>query len=94
MHATFLTHLDFRPHHAYRIQDFDDSWEVLQRVTQVFPEATNCRHCGGCDNERGGVSVAIVYSSLASASFDSCFDTSLRSTGLVSTLTLPVFTTV
>ena len=50
MHATFLTHLDFRPHHAYRIEDFDDSWDVLHRVTQVFPEAANCRRCGGCDS--------------------------------------------
>ena len=50
MHATFLTHLDFRPHHAYQIGDFADSWEVLQRVAQAFPEATQCRRCGGCDS--------------------------------------------
>ena len=49
MQATFLSHLDFRPHHAYRIDQFDDSWDVLSAVNRVFPEAPDCRHCGGCD---------------------------------------------
>lgn len=49
MQATFLSHLDFRGHHGYRIEDFHDPWDVVRRLNEVFPEAAHCRHCGGCD---------------------------------------------
>jgi ferredoxin len=49
MQITFLSHLDFRSHHGYQIEDFHDPWDVLRHVNEVFPEAAHCRHCGGCD---------------------------------------------
>ena len=36
-------------HHAYRLEEFKNSWETQGQFHQVFPEAASCRHCGGCD---------------------------------------------
>lgn len=35
-------------HHTYNLNDFNNSWETQGQFHQVFPEAANCRHCGGC----------------------------------------------
>ena len=36
-------------HHAYRLQDFKNSWDTQARFHKLFPEASRCRHCSGCD---------------------------------------------
>lgn len=33
----------------YQIEDFQDTWKVFTQIHDVFPEAVDCRHCGGCD---------------------------------------------
>ncbi len=35
-------------HHNYSLTDFKNSWDTQAQFHQVFPEAQNCRHCGGC----------------------------------------------
>ena len=35
-------------HHNYSLADFKNSWETQAQFHQVFSEAINCRHCGGC----------------------------------------------
>lgn len=49
MHVTFVGYFEHRRHHTYQIEDFQNAWDVLAQVNQVFPEAAHCRHCGGCD---------------------------------------------
>ena len=36
-------------HHTYQLKDFENSWQTQDQFHQVFPEAAECRHCGGCD---------------------------------------------
>lgn len=36
-------------HHSYQLDDLRDSWDVQPRFHQIFPEAIQCRHCGGCN---------------------------------------------
>lgn len=38
------------PHHHYAIDDFKDGWDIQARFQEIFPEASRCRHCHGCDN--------------------------------------------
>lgn len=35
-------------HHTYQLTDLSNSWEVQEKFHHIFPEAANCRHCGGC----------------------------------------------
>ena len=35
-------------HHNYNLEDFKNSWDTQAQFHNVFPEAANCRHCGGC----------------------------------------------
>lgn len=35
-------------HHNYNLGDFKNSWDTQAQFHNVFPEAENCRHCGGC----------------------------------------------
>jgi succinate dehydrogenase/fumarate reductase-like Fe-S protein len=35
--------------HHYRLSRIPNSWEVQGRFHFIFPEATHCRHCGGCN---------------------------------------------
>lgn len=35
-------------HHHYQLDEFKNSWDTQAQFHQVFPEAINCRHCGGC----------------------------------------------
>lgn len=37
------------PQHHYEIGDFKDSWDIHARFHKIFPEASRCRHCHGCD---------------------------------------------
>lgn len=38
------------PQHHYDIDDFRDGWDINARFQEIFPEASRCRHCHGCDN--------------------------------------------
>jgi succinate dehydrogenase/fumarate reductase-like Fe-S protein len=66
--------------HVYRIEDIKDSWQALRTISEIFPEASHCRHCSGCDRAcpkgldvQRGVNRA-VDGKLAAASqvFDEC----------------------
>lgn len=50
MEVAFVAHLEsVRP----RPDAFDrprDSWDLAEGIEQLFPEASQCRHCGGCDS--------------------------------------------
>ncbi len=35
-------------HHTYQLTDIKNSWDVQAQFHRIFPEARNCRHCGGC----------------------------------------------
>ncbi|MCK5521816.1 MAG: hypothetical protein KAI83_01665 [Thiomargarita sp.] len=35
-------------HHSYQLTDIKNSWDVQGQFHQIFPEANNCRSCGGC----------------------------------------------
>ena len=37
------------PQHHYEIGDFKDGWDIHARFHKIFPEASRCRHCSGCD---------------------------------------------
>jgi len=76
--------LDYFTHsvrqHVYRIEDIRDSWQALGTIGAVFPEASHCRHCSGCDRAcpkgldvQRGVNLA-VDGELAAASqvFEEC----------------------
>lgn len=43
--------LDFpsQVHHRYQLNEIKDSWHVYDYFHKTFPEASHCRHCGGCD---------------------------------------------
>ncbi len=36
-------------HHTYSLTDIASSWEVHTEFHRIFPEASACRECGGCD---------------------------------------------
>ena len=36
--------------HYYKISDLKDGWDVHARFHKIFPEASRCRHCHGCDS--------------------------------------------
>jgi ferredoxin len=35
-------------HHSYQLTDIKNSWDVQGQFHQIFPEASDCRLCGGC----------------------------------------------
>ena len=37
------------PQHHYEISDLDDGWDLHARFHKIFPEASRCRHCHGCN---------------------------------------------
>lgn len=47
MLVTFLAFPVPTPH-SYELSDIANSWEVQGQFHMFFPEADNCRHCGGC----------------------------------------------
>jgi succinate dehydrogenase/fumarate reductase-like Fe-S protein len=80
MEVAFLDYFTETHRHTYRMEDVRDSWQVLRAITDVFPEASHCRHCSGCDRAcpkglevQNGVNFAVA-GRLADASrvFDEC----------------------
>ncbi|MDP4029354.1 MAG: 2Fe-2S iron-sulfur cluster-binding protein [Gallionella sp.] len=37
------------PQHHYDIGDLKDGWDIHARFHKIFPEASRCRHCHGCN---------------------------------------------
>ncbi|OOZ38581.1 ferredoxin [Solemya pervernicosa gill symbiont] len=35
-------------HHTYQLDEIKNSWDVQAQFHRIFPEAQDCRHCGGC----------------------------------------------
>ena len=80
MQVAFLEYFTSAVCHRYRIEDIGDSWQALPKIGEVFPEASRCRHCGGCDEAcpKGlavqlGVNQAVAGELAASSQvFDEC----------------------
>ncbi|MCU1736819.1 MULTISPECIES: 4Fe-4S dicluster domain-containing protein [unclassified Pseudomonas] len=79
LQISFLDHLPMNRHHTYNLHDWDDTWNISERITATFPEASHCRHCGGCDRAcpkgldvQKGVNLAAVGDLSASQVFDEC----------------------
>ncbi len=49
MQVSFIDYFTPDKPHAYDIADITDSWRLSDAVADIFPEASDCRHCGGCD---------------------------------------------
>lgn len=49
MQVSFIDYFMPAHVHHYQMSDINDSWRLLQRMHAIFPEASHCRHCGGCD---------------------------------------------
>ena len=49
MQVSFIDYFMPAHVHRYQIKDIGDSWDLLERMHAIFPEAAHCRHCGGCD---------------------------------------------
>ena len=84
-----VNHISFQEqrlaHHRYQIEDFQSTWDAQQQITEIFPEAAHCRHCGGCDaacprgiqveeavNQAAGSDTAALDTIGAGAFFDHC----------------------
>jgi succinate dehydrogenase/fumarate reductase-like Fe-S protein len=80
MQVAFLDYFTPSVRHVYRIEDIGDSWQALRKIGEVFPEASHCRHCGGCDRAcpkgldvQRGVNLAVDGELAASSQvFDEC----------------------
>lgn len=81
LQVSFLDHLPInRRQHLYKTDDWEgQTWHILQRINEVFPEAKHCRHCGGCDNAcpkhlevQKGVNMAAAGDLNAAIIFDEC----------------------
>ncbi len=80
MQVSFLDY--FLPEHVhyYDMGTVGDGWNWLEEVDETFPEAKNCRHCGGCDAacpknlevQNGVAQVVAGDFSAAAATFDEC----------------------
>ena len=49
MQVAFLDYLTPPTRHVYRMEELGDSWQALRTISEIFPEASHCRHCSGCD---------------------------------------------
>jgi succinate dehydrogenase/fumarate reductase-like Fe-S protein len=51
MRVSFIHHDDrARVDHHYRLSEITNSWDAVKYIDSRFPEASDCRHCGGCDS--------------------------------------------
>ncbi|ABF11168.1 ferredoxin [Cupriavidus metallidurans] len=80
MQVAFLDFFTSPARHVYRLEDIEDSWQALQAISDIFPEAADCRHCSGCDRAcpkgldvQRGVNLAVEGNlSEAGHVFDEC----------------------
>ncbi|NEX18794.1 ferredoxin [Thiorhodococcus mannitoliphagus] len=47
MDVSFLIY-PIPPYQTYSLEEIPNSWEVQAKFHEIFPEAAQCRHCGGC----------------------------------------------
>lgn len=47
MDVHFLSY-PMRAHQTYQLDEIPSSWEVQAKFHDIFPEASQCRHCNGC----------------------------------------------
>ncbi|SFC55936.1 2Fe-2S iron-sulfur cluster binding domain-containing protein [Cupriavidus sp. OV038] len=80
MQVAFLDYFTVSSRHRYRLDEIGDSWQALRTLSEIFPEASHCRHCSGCDRAcpkgldvQRGVNLAVA-GELAESSdvFDEC----------------------
>jgi CO dehydrogenase/acetyl-CoA synthase alpha subunit len=51
MRISFIHHDEAtRVDHHYQLSDITNSWDAVHNIDTLFPEAKDCRHCGGCDS--------------------------------------------
>lgn len=80
MQVSFIDYFIPDKPHVYDIAQINDSWRLADAVSTHFPEAANCRHCGGCDSAcpkgievQRGVALAVAGDyAQAAAVFDEC----------------------
>jgi succinate dehydrogenase/fumarate reductase-like Fe-S protein len=80
MQVAFLDYFTDSERHVYRIEDIGSSWQTLRAISEIFPEASHCRHCNGCDRAcpknldvQRGVNLAVEGRLTASSEvFDEC----------------------
>lgn len=80
MQVAFLDYFTAPERHVYRMEDLGDSWQALRILSTTFPEASHCRHCGGCDRAcpkgldvQQGVNLAVAGELAAAGQvFDEC----------------------
>jgi len=80
MQVAFLDYFTEPERHVYRIDNIGDSWHALRTISEIFPEASHCRHCSGCDRAcpkgldvQRGVNLAVEGKlSESSHVFDEC----------------------
>ncbi|MEE7548812.1 ferredoxin [Xanthomonas sp. Kuri4-1] len=80
MQVSFVDY--FIPHHVhyYDLAEVGDGWRLLDDTARIFPEASHCRHCSGCDRAcpkglrvQDGVAFAVAGDVEAAAQvFDEC----------------------
>ena len=49
MQVSFAHFIEPQLRQRYQLEDFQDTWSAVRQVAETFPEAAECRHCGGCD---------------------------------------------
>ena len=80
MQVSFIDYFLPEHIHYYDVEKAGDGWNWLQEVDETFPEAKNCRHCGGCDTAcpkglevQNGVAQVVAGDFAAAANtFDEC----------------------
>ncbi|MCD7097058.1 4Fe-4S dicluster domain-containing protein [Stenotrophomonas sp. MMGLT7] len=50
MQVSFVDYFTPNHVHYYDLQQLGDGWRRLEEMSELFPEAEHCRHCGGCDS--------------------------------------------
>jgi succinate dehydrogenase/fumarate reductase-like Fe-S protein len=80
MQVSFVDYFTPSRPHVYQIEDVTDSWRVNAQLNEIFPEASHCRHCSGCDRscpknievQRGVNMAAEGHIRIASDIFETC----------------------
>jgi succinate dehydrogenase/fumarate reductase-like Fe-S protein len=80
MQVSFIDYLTPDRAHTYDIAAISDVWRLSDAIRGIFPEAADCRHCGGCDRAcpkgldvQRGVAFAVAGDFAATAEiFDQC----------------------
>lgn len=80
MQVSFIDYFTPQHPHVYDIADVTDGWHLSDFVTEIFPQAAHCRHCGGCDRAcpkglkvQRGVELAVAGDFAGAADvFDQC----------------------